>query len=296
MKLTIIIINFKTKKYLESCLSSIFAQTTKHSFEVILIDNDSEDLADIKKLFPKIILLTNTVNVGFASGMNQGICMSEAEYVLTLNPDVVLEKDYIEKCINELDKNDTLSSVTGKLLYYDFSKKKKTNIIDSTGLVMKKNRHALDRGQGEKDVAQYDDSKIIWGASAAAAIYRKSSLESVKDKHGYFDSRFFMYKEDVDLAWRLYNKKLKCMLIPKALAYHRRGTGIVDPSLSFFKKLKQRKSNKSKDMRRLSFKNQRLMEKKNDTILHKLQDSYILYPYKLLRLIYIILFEPNLLK
>lgn len=292
MKLTIIIVNFETKKFLDSCLDSVFQQKTKHDYEVILIDNASEDLKDIKKKFKKVVLLSNTVNVGFASGMNQGICMSEAEYILTLNPDVILEKDYLESCITALEHDKQLASASGKLLYYDFNKSKKTNVLDSTGLVMKKSRRVHDRGQGEKDNGQFDNKLNVWGVSAAAAFYRRSALNAVKDKHGFFDSRFFMYKEDVDLAWRLQKHGYKSFYTPKAVAYHRRGTGIVSPSSSILKKITSRKNTKSKEMRIRSYQNQILMQKKNDTILLKLKDFYILFPYWLISHLYYILFEP----
>ena len=289
MDITIIVVNYQLKRFLTKCLASVFNQKTGYSYEVIVIDNASEDLQDLKKAFPQIILLTNTVNIGFTGGNNQGIMMSEAEHVMTLNPDVVLENNYIEKCLNELQQNKTLGSITGKLLYYNFEKSEKTDIIDSTGLGMKKTRHAYDRGQGEKDEGQFDSKQSVWGVSAAAAIYRRKALDEVKDKNGYFDNRFFMYKEDVDLAWRLHTKKWKARFIPSAIAYHRRGTGIINPKLSFFKKLQERKKTKSEEARALAYRNQRLMMLKNEGVtLH-------FVAHEIIAIVYGLLFERELL-
>ena len=295
MDLSVIIVNYKTKQFLKSCLESVFNQTCTYSFEVILINNDSDDLSDIKRQFPKIILLQNQKNIGFVKAMNQGIKLSVSRYIMALNPDVILENNYIELLVKALEKNSKLASVTGKLRFYDFAKNRKTNIIDSTGLIMKKTRHAYDRGQGENDNRQYDDKKDIWGVSAAAAIYLREALDNVKDKYGYFDERFFMYKDDVDLAWRLYNKKWKALYVPEATSYHRRGTGIIDPNLSFFKKMHERKNAQSVEMRRLAFRNQRLMQLKNDALISIIKDLYIVIPFIVFSLLYILFFEPSLL-
>lgn len=286
MDLSIVIVNYDSKKYLKTCLQSVFAQKTDYIFEVIVIDNASEDLSDMKKQFPEIILLTNTVNVGFAAAVNQGITMSEASFIMTLNPDVILETHYVGVCLDALQHDKKLGSVTGKLLFYDFSKNKKTNTIDSTGLIQKRTKHAYDRGQGEKDRGQFDAKEKVWGVSAAAGIYRRKALDEIKDSYGYFDQRFFMYKEDVDVAWRLHTKGWHANYLPRAVAYHKRGTGIN--GLSLMKRLRSRKLSKSSDARALSLRNQFLTQKKNKGF------TPLALLYLLLIILYVFIFERDL--
>src|SRR5262249_57175239 len=75
---------------------------------------------------------------------------------------------------------------------------------------------------GERAVWRYLDEEVIAGTSGAAGFYRREALESAKISTGYFDSDFFLYREDADLAWRLRRLEWKCLYVPAAMAYHRR--------------------------------------------------------------------------
>jgi GT2 family glycosyltransferase len=103
----------------------------------------------------------------------------------------------------------------------------KTNFIDTTGIVMTEEHRFIDRGQGDIDHGQYDQEEEIFGSSGAAVIYRMSCLEDVayldeSGKKEYFDELMFMYKEDVDLAYRLQMAGYKSIYTPKATIYHDR--------------------------------------------------------------------------
>ncbi|MFC1624532.1 glycosyltransferase family 2 protein, partial [Candidatus Omnitrophota bacterium] len=159
----------------------------------------------------------NTRNLLFCKAYNQGIAASKGNFILCLNNDCFLDKDYLREAINAIGIDRKIGAVSGKILRMD----KKT--IDSTGLFLGRNRKPAERGYGKKDKGQYEERGYIFGVSGACAFFRRSMLMDVKDEHGYFDERFGMYYEDLDLCWRAQKKGWKAYYNPKAIAYHVRG-------------------------------------------------------------------------
>src|ERR671924_1039651 len=102
-------------------------------------------------------------------------------------------------------------------------------MIDSVGLRMGRARRAADIGQGEPDDGRFDAWREVFGVSAAAALYRRAALEAVSDDGQIFDERFFMYKEDVDLAWRLRLRGYRAGVDGVAIGWHARGSSRVAP-------------------------------------------------------------------
>ena len=102
--------------------------------------------------------------------------------------------------------------------------------IDSTGLFVGRDRKAVERGYGKIDKGQYDEPGYVFGVSGSCAFLRKSMLLDIKDKNGYFDERFGMYYEDLDLCWRANKKGWKTYYNPKAVAYHVRGGTAMSPN------------------------------------------------------------------
>ena len=160
-----------------------------------------------------------------------------------------------------MEKNDKIGSVQCKLLKIRNMNRPKSNIIDSTGLLAYKNRRIVSRGQGEKDKGQYKKGEIF-GVDGAAPIYRRKALEDIKINDEYFDEDFFMYKEDVDLAWRLRLYEWKAVYQPKAVAYHLRTAG-ERAVRNYISVVKERRK-LSKFAKFHSFKNDRLMRIKNE--------------------------------
>jgi GT2 family glycosyltransferase len=192
----------------------------------------------------------------------------------------------------ELDKK--IAAICGKILKYDFSEDKKTNIIDSAGLYCFRNRRVIDEGQGMEDKGQYNKEKEVFGVSGACPIYRREALEDVKIFGEYFDEDFFMYKEDVDLSWRFRLFGWKCYYLPEAIGYHGRGTGILK-RFSHLEVLKNR-GKLSKFTKYYSYKNQRLMQLKNEFALGFLRNFFPIIWKEILVKGYIIFREPYLIK
>lgn len=263
--ISVVIVNWNNKDYLSRCINSILNQTYNNT-EVIFLDNQSTDgsYEYVQKLYPQtnIIKYYSSKNLGYAGGANKGIKLSKGKYVIIMNPDVVLEPNFIEECYRFALQDETIGAISGKLLKYDFNLDKKLNIIDSSGIIVEKSRRAADRGQNEADTGQYDKIERIFGVCGAAAFYKRDALEHIKIFEEYFDEDFFAYKEDVDLSWRLNLCGYKNMYYPLAVAYHGRGLG---GSRGGVKKFIKNRENQSKFLRGISLRNHYLMLYKNET-------------------------------
>ncbi len=218
----VIIANWNGKKYLKTCFNALRNQTDKN-FCTIVVDNGSDDgsLEYIKENYPEISLIGLKKNTGFAYannvGMQTAFSMKQIKYVITLNNDVDLDKDYI-KILRKHIKNAPKNIVALQPKVLNFYNK---DNIDATGVLTSIEMSALNRGKDEKDEGQYDDKVSIFGPSASAAMYKRSMLEEVKlSDAGYFDKDYFAYYEDVDLAWRFHLRGYETQFVPGAIVYH----------------------------------------------------------------------------
>lgn len=217
----IVIANWNGKKYLERCLAALRNQTYQN-FKTIVVDNGSADdsVFFVEKNYPEVELIKLEKNTGFASANNLGIQKALADknikYLITLNNDTQVNKDYLENMIACVRRHPEAGSIQPKVLNF-FNK----NIIDSTGILVYFDASAINRGQKEKDVGQYEKEEEIFGASASAALYAREALEKVRLPNGdYFDRDYFAYYEDVDLVWRLRLAGFSSFYCPKAIVYH----------------------------------------------------------------------------
>ena len=214
------IVTFNSGEHLRACLESVKAQEFK-DFGVWLWDNGSTDeTSEIIAAYRGFLSSeqVSEINMGFCSAHNRLIESGNSDYVLVLNPDVVLEPHFIEVLVRELDRDPSAGSATGKLVRPHLEPR----TLDSTGIYFTPNQRHLDRGSGEVDAGQYDRAEYVFGASGAAALYRRAMLEDVREGSEYFDESFFAYREDADLAWRAQWMGWKCLYIPEATAFHER--------------------------------------------------------------------------
>ena len=224
MRFSVIIVSYNSSQHIGQCLKYLLAQDFS-DYEVLIIDNASTDktlsLVNVPK--DRINVYTNGRNEGFSVSFNKGIWLSQGEYILTLNPDVILENNFlseINRNINKLDKNVGMLGV--KILRINSAR-----IIDSTGLVLSKFFRFFDRGSGEKDKGQYDQDNEILGPCAAAGIYKRALLDDLRINGEYFDNDFFYLLEDFDIALRARKRGWKSLYLPEAVCYHQRnGSGM----------------------------------------------------------------------
>lgn len=226
--------NQSSAPYLPEFLDSLETALSEVRAKVLVLAGDNSDQSPYtnnlligqhnrQARFP-VRLISFASNLGFAVAYNNLIDIAHqegADYFLMLNPDMLVEEQMVKELLVALDFNKELAVVCPKIYRWDFVGKIKTNTLDSCGIIMHPGLRFSDLGQGELDRGQYDRASIL-GPSGAAACFRLDALRAVRENSGYFDANFFMYKEDCDLAYRLYRAGLKSRLVPKAIAYHDR--------------------------------------------------------------------------
>ena len=332
-KVSIQIVAWNSLKFLPDCLGSIFQQTYK-DFSVLVIDNASNDgtIEFLREKYPQVFVVQNTRNLGFCGGHNQGFKLTQqSPYVLVMNPDIILEPDFLEKTIIAMEKDSKIGAVGGKLLRIqigdpEIEEKIKTKFIDSTGMVIKKTREVINRGEGEIDRGQYNQAEKVFGISGACVLYRRAALEDVKitkcdpntrihpnnnsggrvrvsrvrqltDERAlfgceYFDEDFFAYKEDIDLAWRMKHRGWYSLYLPDAVVYHFRQTqakkGVWQTILN--------RRQKSKLINYLSYRNHFFVLVKNEQFKDFFRHFPYIFWYEFKKIIYILLFEQSTLK
>lgn len=214
-----IIVNYNAGVFLSRCISSILDQNT-NVYEIIVIDNASFDTSfeNIPK-DPRIKCIKNLKNLGFAKAQNQGIRLSRAPYVIPLNFDVILENTFLEEMMKAISSSERVGMVAPKMLSMS-NQLEKLNFFDNAGLLLPANRVPLHRGKSEIDYGQYNEPMYVFGAMGAVALYRRKMLDEIAYQNQYFDERYFMWYEDIDLNWRAYLKGWDCLYAPRVVAYH----------------------------------------------------------------------------
>jgi GT2 family glycosyltransferase len=212
---SIIIVNYNGRVFLEKCLSSLMKQTYP-AIEIILVDNGSADdsIKFVKGEYPSIRIIANKENLGFARGNNVGIKESRGEMIATLNNDTEVTPEWVEELVKAMDSNKKVGMCASKMLFM-----KNPQMINSTGICISRSGACWDRGMSERDRGQYESLEEIFGPCAGAAMYRKSMLEEI----GLFDEDFHAYMEDADLAFRGRLAGWKCLYVPRAVVYHVHG-------------------------------------------------------------------------
>lgn len=277
------IVTYNSESDIEACLEAVLLLSYPLE-RIIVIDNASTDKSCeiVRRFRDKVLLVENQVNVGFAQGQNQAIALTTSDYVLTLNPDVALDPDYLSTLIAVMEADRRIGSATGQLVLGS-----DPTVIDSTGIVMGRTRRVWDRGGGDP-VSQWETSGELFGVSAAAAVYARRMIEDIKLDGQFFDETYFAYKEDVDVAWRARLFGWKAYYEAEAKATHGRGW-----------KYEGRASRKKMPLfiRRHSYQNRIFTIVKNEPAGWPLLLTIPrLVGFELLQMGYMTLFEPGLLK
>ncbi len=214
-----VIVNYNAGALLRRCLTYVMAQTHP-LWEVVIVDNASQDgsLAQVAGI-EKVTIIGNQRNLGFAAAQNQGLRAARGAYLMPLNFDIRMTPTFLAEMVAALDAYRSAGSACGKLLRMteDWTP---TEEIDSTGLLLPCSLVPSSRGHGEIDHGQFDHLTEVFGAQGAAPLYRRKMLEDIAFEGQYFDERYFMWYEDVDLDWRAYLRGWTCRFVPTATAYH----------------------------------------------------------------------------
>jgi GT2 family glycosyltransferase len=220
VSVTVSVVSFASQALISDCLDAVRTQGAPVR-EVLIADNASKDgtVELVKSRHPEVSVLPLDRNLGYGAAHNLNFARSREKYFLALNPDVVLQPGFVARLVEILDGDSSLGAATGRLVTPGPEGR-----IDSAGLSYDRVRTRFtDRGRGElrERFAREED---VFGACGAAALYRRVALEEVSRPGEFpFAERFFMYYEDVDLAWRLGRAGWRTRYVPDAESVHLRG-------------------------------------------------------------------------
>lgn len=239
LELSVIIVNYNVKHFLEQCLYSVRQALLKTNGEVIVIDNCSTDnsLAYLQPLFPEVRFVNNKENLGFARACNQGLKMSTGRFILFLNPDTILPEDNFASAIRFMDEHPEAGALGSKMLDGSgtFLKESKrafpsplTSLYKLFGLskLFPRSAHFSRYHLGHLDENKHNEVDVLAGAYM---LIRKDVL----DETGGFDERFFMYGEDVDLSYRIQKSGRKNYYFAGSPIIHFKGESTRKGSMNY---------------------------------------------------------------
>ena len=241
MKLSIVIVNYNVKYFLEQCLYAAYKAASKISSEIIVVDNDSVDgsCQMVTEKFPEATLIANKENVGFSKANNQAIRIAHGEYILLLNPDTVVEEDCFLKIVQFMDKTPDAGGLGVKM-------------IDGKGRFLPESKRGLPTPEvafwkmfgfsslfphskrfGRYHLGYLDNDQIheVEVLAGAFMLLRRETLDRV----GLLDEDYFMYGEDIDLSYRITKGRYKNYYFPETTIIHYKGESTKKGSINYVK-------------------------------------------------------------
>lgn len=206
-KASVVIVTYNHKEYIRECLTSVLMN---EPLEVVVVDNGSTDgtVELIEKNFPSVEVIRSPNNLGYGGGINLGVKHAKGEYVVVLNPDTKVEKNWLEELIRPLTKNRRLIT-TPKILLYDGS------AINTVGNIVHFTGFTFTRGYLELP-EKYDTPEYLSGISGACFAMRRDEYLEL----GGFDENFLAYNEDGEFSWRAHAMGFRILYVPTAIVYH----------------------------------------------------------------------------
>ena len=223
MKLSIVLVSYNTQKLTIPCIESIYKYCKVSNFEIILVDNSSDDdtVLLVKEYFPNVIVIQSEVNLGFGKANNEAFKIAKGEYVFLLNTDTIIIDDSIQRMIVFLDQHKDISVVGARL-------------INKMGQEMHSYSMTFPSIKWELNQLLYPISNyfhliknrtlkksFVYVAyiTGADMMIRRQDLNEV----GYFDEKFFMYFEETDLSYRFAMKSFRQCYLPECQIIHLEG-------------------------------------------------------------------------
>ena len=258
MDFSIIIVNYNTKNLLKNCLDSIFNNFNKDDFEVIVVDNNSNDKSiEMLKRYGDIIkVVENQKNFGFGKANNIGTKVAQGEYLFFLNSDTIIHSNILSKINSEFESDNSVGIVSPKLILNNGKQQehaygKFPNLLNIIVAKFKKQKFS-----------NHKNFEVDW-VSGAALIVRKNIFKEVKG----FDNKFFMYFEDIDLCKKVKRLNYKIVVLNKVKILHLGGKSIKKTGIR----------------KRYYHHSQNYYFKKNFGIFMMILLKIIRWPYKLLK-------------
>lgn len=229
------LLTFHEKPEVLALLFASLRAQTDQDWKLYWLDNTStaEERAAFKAVAAPYDMIEGEQNLGFAGGHEYLYHQHSAEYVFCVNADAILEPQYIQKLREYLDGHPECGAVAGAIFRWNFNSVQqvtKSSIVDSFGLGRTRHHEVYDIGAGQAYSRALISSVPLFGVSGCLPIYRRKAVGE-----RLFDPTYFLYKEDVDLAYRLQAAGWTAMLVPEAVAYHFRTfrSSILHSGVSF---------------------------------------------------------------
>lgn len=238
MDLSVIIVNWNTRKLLQDCLQSIYDYTPCHETEVVVVDNDSRDGSPdmVREEFPQVKLLCNSKNVGFAGANNRGIANSQGKYVLLLNSDTRVKPQALDCLVEFMEAHPETGAAGSMLLNPD-------ETLQTSCYPFPTIRRELWRlfyldvlhAYGVYRMQDWDTNhpREVEHVQGASLILRRAALDQV----GVLDEDYFMYSEELDLCYRLKNTGWKLFWVPQSRVIHYGGQSTKQAAQHMFLEL-----------------------------------------------------------
>lgn len=214
----VIIVTHNSEKSIDQTLSALERQTLAPT-EKIIVDSGSSETHYLRQYRSLEICLMP--NIGFSAANNLAVSALDPsiDYILFLNPDVILPDDFLEKAVHWMERRAEVAALSGPLLGWNLEEARPTGRIDSTGIFTTWYGRWYDRGQGKAVRGhRYTQEEAVPALCGALLFCRKKALPDP-----VFDEKFFCYKEDIDLSLRLRKAGWKLYYVPDLIAYHARG-------------------------------------------------------------------------
>lgn len=239
MDISIVIVSFNVRYFLESCLYSVYKALKEVKGEVIVVDNNSVDgtFRMVEEKFPEVKIIPNRENIGFAKACNQGIGIARGRYVLLLNPDTLIEETTLTKCIQFMDEHPEAGALGVKMIdgKGNFLPESKRALptpmvafykIFGLGCLFPRSRTFNRYYLGHLDKNKTTSVEVLTGAFM---MLRKEILEEI----GGLDEDYFMYGEDIDLSYRITQAGYRNYYFPETTIVHYKGESTKKGSLNY---------------------------------------------------------------
>lgn len=239
MTLSVIIVNYNVKSYLEQCLYSVQKAATDIEIEIFVVDNNSLDgsVEMLKSSFPKVKIIANTDNKGFAAACNQGLELSTGKYALLLNPDTVVSDNSFSACIQFMEEHGEAGAlgvrmINGNGQFLPESKRSlPTPLISFYKIFGLSALFPKSKIFGKYQLKYINENELaeVEVLSGAFMFLRMETLL----RTGFLDERFFMYGEDIDLSYRITKSGYKNFYFPETTIIHYKGESTKKASLNY---------------------------------------------------------------
>jgi GT2 family glycosyltransferase len=241
MKLSVIIVSYNVRHFLEQCIKSVIRASHSLDVDIVVVDNHSEDdsVSMVQTLFPKIKLIVNEDNIGFSKANNQAILQSEGNYILLLNPDTLLEESVLISTLNFMETHPEAGGLGIKMIdgYGHYLHESKRGLptpwaafckMSHLSQLFPHSRFFNHYYMGYLPINEINKIEVL--AGAFMLLNRK-----ILDKIGLLDEDFFMYGEDIDLSFRITEAGYFNYYFPEALMIHYKGESTRKSSLNYVK-------------------------------------------------------------